>query len=386
MKRTLLRWGALSLLCTTLLIGGCGADEEPIPDGPNQEQPTPNPDDPNTPDDPTPPGPDTPNPEPDYEITTVAQDGSGDYTSVQAAIDAMPQDNQRRMLRIKAGTYSEKITLGPGHNNLIIMGESAQRTILRWNDSAGTEINGEKLGTQNSASVAIRSYDVILQGLTIENSFVNRSGLSDTQAVALRTDSDRVEIYDCRIVGYQDTFYLKNAGRVYCQDCYIEGNVDFIFGDGVGYFVHCELHCNRQESVLTAAATLEGSKFGFVFENCTITHIEGADFNGNTFRTFHLGRPWKNKPKTVFLRCYEPETLSAAGWRSMSVEADLYAEYQCRGNGASAERLAQREMGGRQLSAEEAEAYTLENIFSAATNPSKYNNDWIPKGRIEPIE
>lgn len=375
MKRSLLSWSMIALLAAALLAGGCGgSDEEPIPDNPEQEEPQPTPDPEPEPD------PD-PTPEPQIETITVAQDGTGDYTSVQAAIDALPQDNQPRLLYIAAGTYAEKIILGPGHNNLIVMGESAETTILTWNDSAGTLVNGEALGTQNSASVAIRSYDVVVQNLTIQNTFANRSGLSDTQAVALRTDSDRVAIYDCRIVGYQDTFYLKNAGRVYCEACYIEGNVDFIFGDAVGYFVDCQLHCNRQESVLTAAATLEGSRFGFVFENCTITHIEGADFNGKTFTTFHLGRPWKNKPKTVFLRCYEPETLSPAGWRSMSVEADLYAEYQCRGNGASAERLDQREMGGRQLTAEEAEAYTLENIFSAATNPEKYNADWVPAER-----
>lgn len=336
--------------------------EEPKPDDPKPEEPT------------------LPTQTPEgYPLVIVAQDGSGHYTKVQAAINSIPSDNRTRVVYIKAGTYKEKLIIGSGHNNLIMVGEDAATTILTYDDSAGTlDSEGAKLGTHSSASVAVKSSDFMAVNLTFENTFVNYAGGSDTQAVAYRQDADCATFYNCRFVGYQDTLYLKNASRCYFYECYIEGNVDFIFGDSVAYFEQCQLHCNRNESVLTAAATLEESKFGFVFESCRITHIEGQDFNGKQFSFFHLGRPWKNKPKTVFLRCEEPAALSAAGWRSMSVEADLYAEYRCTGPGAAEERLAQREMGGRQLTDAEALAYTKLNIFAADTNPTKYSSSWIP--------
>lgn len=373
MKRTLLRFMMPLMLVAVLGLVACGGDDDPVKGGEDngKEEPQPQPEP-------------TPEPQPDPDpVVTVSQSGDADFTSVQQAINSLPQDGRRRVIYVREGVYKEKITLSPGHNNVVLMGENAESTILTYDDNAGKVVDGAELGTQNSASFAVRSHDFMAVNITFQNSYVNYSGQSGTQAVALRVDADRAAFYNCRIVGYQDTFYIKNAARTYCKDCYIEGNVDFIFGDGVAYFDNCTLHCNRQESVLTAAATLEGSKFGFVFESCTITHIEGHDFNGTAFQYFHLGRPWKNKPKTVFLRCYEPEALSAAGWRSMSVEADLYAEYQCRGAGASAERLSQREMGGRQLSDQEALEYTIENIFSAATNPSMYSSDWMPEPKYE---
>lgn len=314
-------------------------------------------------------------------LVIVAKDGSGHYTKVQAAINASPADNKERVIYVKAGTYKEKLIIGSGHNNLILVGEDPLSTIITYDDHAGKVVDGAELGTQNSASVAVKSTDFMAVNITFENTYVNYSGGSGTQAVAYRQDADRATFYNCRFIGYQDTLYLKNASRCYFLECYIEGNVDFIFGDSVAYFEKCQLHCNRNESVLTAAATLEGSKFGFVFESCQITHIEGKDFNGTTFSFFHLGRPWKNKPKTVFLRCEEPATLAAAGWRSMSVDADLYAEYKCTGAGAAEERLAKREMGGRQLTDSEALAYTVENIFAAATNPDKYSSSWKPRER-----
>ncbi len=337
--------------------------EEPKPEEPKPEEPT------------------LPTQTPEgYPLVIVAADGSGHHTKVQAAINSLPTDNKTRVVYIKAGTYKEKLIIGSGHNNLILVGEDAATTILTYDDSAGTlDSEGAKLGTQNSASVAVKSTDFMAVNLTFENTFVNYSGGSDTQAVAYRQDADRATFYNCRFVGYQDTLYLKNASRCYFFECYIEGNVDFIFGDSVAYFEQCQLHCNRNESVLTAAATLEGSKFGFVFESCRITHIEGKDFNGKEFSFFHLGRPWKNKPKTVFLRCEEPAALSAAGWRSMSVDADLYAEYRCTGPGAAEDRLAKREMGGRQLTDSEALAYTAQNIFAADTNPAKYTSSWTPQ-------
>ena len=315
----------------------------------------------------------------------VAQDGSGDYTTVQQAINAL-QSNQksRQVIYIKPGTYHEKLSVPSNKTFVTLVGADAATTILTYDDSAGkSDGAGGTIGTQNSASFTISGTDFQAQNLTFQNPHVNNTGSGD-QAVAVGVYNDRATFYNCRLVGYQDTFYVKNKARVYCKDCYIEGNVDFIFGDAVLVCEDCQLHCNRHGSVITAAAEHTDSKFGYSFIRCRLTHITGKDFNNKEFSYFHLGRPWKQNARVVFLYCEEPAKLHQAAWCRMSdgVDAALFGEYKCTGEGATADRLAKREMGGRQLTDEEAAAYTLQNIFSKDTNPSKYSSDWMPDALI----
>ncbi len=328
------------------------------------------------------PKPETPRPE--GVDAVVAQDGSGDYASVQAAIQAQPQGKERWVILIKPGTYYEKITVNSQNANLVLLGEEAETTILTYDDYAGKAVEGGTMGTQNSASFTLKAKNFTAVNLTFQNSYVNYASLgsSGTQAVALRGSGDCAAFYGCRFIGYQDTLYLKDGSRCYLKGCYIEGNVDFIFGDSVALFEECQLHCNREESVLTAASTRAESLYGFVFDRCTITHAEGNDFNGKPITRIYLGRTWQNAPRTVFLRCEEPAAIIPRGWNYMSssspIEPALYAEYQCTGAGAEADRLAQRQIG-RQLTEEEAAAYTRAVIFSAQTNPSLYGQDWLPE-------
>lgn len=319
-----------------------------------------------------------PEPKPQGVTYVVAKDGSGDYYTVQEAINATKSNSStRQVIYIKPGTYKEKITIESNRPYLTLVGEDAATTILTYDDYAGKD----NLGTQNSASFTLKATDFMAVNLTFENPHQNLSS-DGAQAVAVGAYNDRAAFYNCRLVGYQDTFYAKNAARVYCKDCYIEGNVDFIFGDATLLCQDCQLHCNRNNSVLTAAADHSNAQYGFVFMDCTITHVEGQDFAGSTFNTFYLGRPWKQGAKVVFIRCDEPSKLNAAGWCRMSegVEASLFAEYQCTGAGAAADRLTKREMGGRQLTESEASAYTLSNIFSAAAR--NYSADWIPEAKF----
>ena len=317
----------------------------------------------------------------------VAKDGSGDYSEVQKAINAAASNkNERQIIYIKPGTYYEKFTIPKDKKNLTLIGEDLQTTVLTYDDYADTPNgDGGTLGTQGSAAFTVNGTGFMAQNITFENPHKNQSGVSGNhQAVAVGVYNDQATFYNCRLIGYQDTFYVKNNARVYCKDCYIEGNVDFIFGDAVLLCENCQLHCNRDGSVLTAAAEHTNSAFGFTFIDCKLTHIEGQDFNGNTFKKFHLGRPWKQNARVVFIRCDEPATLDPAAWRRMSegVDAALFAEYQCTGEGATADRLAKREMGGRQLTDQEAATYTMANIFSKNTNPSKYGSDWTPPTKV----
>lgn len=316
----------------------------------------------------------------------VAKDGSGDYATLQQAINALKSNQQsRQVIYIKPGTYHEKFSIPQNKPFVTLIGADAATTILTYDDYAGkATADGGTIGTQNCASFTISATDFQAQNLTFQNPHANTTSSGD-QAVAVGVYNDRATFYNCRLVGYQDTFYVKNNARVYCKSCYIEGNVDFIFGDAVLVCEDCQLHCNRDGSVITAAAEHTNSLFGFNFIRCRLTHIEGKDFNNKQFSGFYLGRPWKPNARVVYLYCEEPALLKAAAWCRMSDEADaaLFGEYQCTGEGAAADRQAKREMGGRQLTDAEAATYTLQNIFARTTNPTKYSSDWLPDNPIE---
>jgi len=310
----------------------------------------------------------------------VAQDGSGDYLTVQEAFDDVPDYyTGTYTISVTAGIYYEKLMLEREKINVILRGESAETTILTYDDYAG--IAG---GTSQSYSVAIDADDFIAANITFQNTVQNDGSVGDQQGVALRVNGDRQGYYNCRLLGYQDTYYTwggRGTGRIYMKDCYIEGSVDFIFGRDIVVFDSCEIHINRNGGTLTAASTEFESSFGYVFKDCDITAAE-LGFDGNPITSFFLGRPWQAAPRTVFLRCTEPATLSAAGWASWNVAPALYAEYMCTGPGSD---TSLRHTISRQLSDEEASLYTLENIFSRESNLD-LGYDWLPPITVDVVQ
>ena len=318
----------------------------------------------------------TQTPAPDV-VKIVAQDGSGDYTTVQAAFDAVPEFyTGEYTIYVKAGTYYEKLLLDRNKPNVILQGEDAETTILTYDDYAG-----KAGGTSQCQSVAIDADDFTAMDITFQNTIVNDGSFNDQQGVALRVNGDRQSYYRCRLLGYQDTYYTwggRGTGRVYMKECNIEGSVDFIFGRDIVVFDQCEIHINRDGGSLTAASTEPESKFGYVFLDCNIT-ADDIGFNGNAITRFILGRPWQAAPRTVFIRCEEPASVNPAGWSTWNVAPALYAEYQCTGPGSdSSNRLAI----SRQLTNEEAPDYTIENIFAKTSNPG-FGYDWLPE---EPVK
>ncbi len=303
----------------------------------------------------------------------VSQDGSGDFITVQAAFDAVP-DNYAGLFIIKVnpGIYYEKLILEVNKVNVVLMGEHPDSTILTYNDYAG--IAG---GTSKSYSVAIEPDDFTAVNITFQNTVVNDGTVRDQQAVALRVNGDRQSYYNCKLLGYQDTYYTwggRGTGRIYMKGCYIEGSVDFIFGRNIVVFDSCEIHVNRNKGIITAASTEADSKYGFVFRYCKITAGE-TGFNGQPVTGIYLGRPWHNAPRTVFIYCEEPAAIDPEGWRTWNVQPALYGEYKCYGEGCdTGVRLTSI---SRQLTDEEAAEYTPENIFSKNSNPL-FSNDWMP--------
>lgn len=301
--------------------------------------------------------------------------GGGDCLTVTAAVENATDGTATKpyVIYIKKGRYFEQMSLTK--NYVVFVGDGADNTVITYDNYAGRD-------SQTNYVLEVRGNDFMAVDLTIENTLVNKSGLgiTGTQAVALDIRGTRAVLYNCRVTGYQDTFRGHKAGCfIYCHDCYIEGNVDFIYGDSNMVFDSCTIYCNRDGSVITAPSTPVGQKYGITFFDCNLTGLadDQVDFNGSRFRSFCLGRPWHDEPKAVYIRCNEPSTLSPVGWTTMSDGLTAtFAEYECYGEGATAERLAQRGNQGRQLSADEAAEYTLDQIFPNWIIPTRYK---LPK-------
>ncbi len=325
-------------------------------------------------------------------IKTIAKDGSGDYTTVQAAFDAVPDNYTGKwVLHIKPGTYTERPILAASKSNVFLIGDDAATTVITNNISAGTTNPDTNLpyGTSLSQTMAIFGNDFTASKITVANTFVNSTVNtqinSSTQAVALKTQGDRQAFYDCRILGYQDTYLGNSIGRAYFKNSYIEGNVDFIFGRQTVVFDNCTTYINRQNSVVTAPSTEASTKFGFVFLDCNLTVPAAgtADFNGTVINNFHFGRAWQNIPKSAFIRCATPSMLNPVGWTT-PINGTLpvtFAEYGNTGDGATPERLALRANGGVVLNETQSQIYTVGNVFRKETDPS-FIFDWMPEPSV----
>ena len=299
----------------------------------------------------------------------VAQDGSGDFKKVQEALNSVPKNNATPyIIYVKAGTYKEKLLLSKGQDNVILVGDGADKTILTWDDYQGAYSGADSSlpeTQRRSYTLRVESQYVAIHDLTIENTHQNNTGSGD-QAMAVEVKYGKVSFFDCRITGYQDTFLGRDdSARIYLKDCYVEGNVDFIYGASVMVFDHCTIHANRDTTPITAPSTAAAAPYGITFLDCEVTHNEKG-FDGATISRIYLGRAWHYGAKSVWIRCKMPKTLHADGWmENMSddvvEEKKIFAEWGCTYAGADASA---RKNGGRLLTDEEAAEYTIEKIFA----------------------
>ncbi|WP_258103442.1 pectinesterase family protein [Marinoscillum sp. MHG1-6] len=289
----------------------------------------------------------------EYDFT-VAKDGSGDFLTVQEAIDAVPHLRKNRtVILIKSGVYKERLILPTTKTNVTFIGEGAEKTVLTYDDYASKPNRfGENMGTSGSSSFYINGDGFEAYNITFENS----SGPVG-QAVAVRVDGDKVKFENCRFLGFQDTLYPhgKNS-RQYYKNCYIEGTVDFIFGWSTAYFEGCEIFC-KSPGYVTAASTEQESEYGFVFRNCKIS---GSADKGSVY----LGRPWRPYAQTVFINCEMSEVINRAGWDPWGSEEKkktaYYAEHGSKGKGG---KVNERVDWSFQLSADELDKYTVQKVL-----------------------
>ncbi|MFF5101748.1 pectinesterase family protein [Streptomyces sp. NPDC000134] len=283
---------------------------------------------------------------------TVAKDGTGQYTTVQAAVNAVPADNPSRVvIAVKPGTYRELVKVPSNKPHVTIQGTGASRkdTVIVYNNAAGTpKPDGSgTYGTGGSATVAVEADDFQARNLSITNDFDEKANqsLSGHQAVALRTAADKVFLDGVIVTGDQDTLLLDTAakdrlGRVYMSNSYVLGNVDFIFGRATAVIDH---------SVITLRKRWDGSSAGYVTAPSTAAGRKGiliadSTVNGDVSNgSFYLGRPWHAggdaslDPQTTVRNTTLSAAIKAAPWTDMSGfswKADRFAEYKNTGPGA----------------------------------------------------
>ncbi|WP_020618437.1 pectinesterase family protein [Paenibacillus daejeonensis] len=273
-------------------------------------------------------------------LITISRDFTADYVSLQAAIDAIPAGQTSPVtLRLRPGMYREKITIPAGAPPILLLGEDRQTTVIAWSDNAHTlGSNGEPLGTFRSGTLTVRSSSFTAENVTI----VNDSGPGTGQAVAAMVDARDAVFRRVRLLGDQDTLYA-GQGRQYYEDCYIEGDVDYIFGGATAVFERCQLHNKRSRGYITAASTPQDTAFGFVFLNCTITSAPGV-------ADVYLGRPWRDYAHVAFIRTTMDESITPEGWHNWGEpdreSTSRFEEYGSTGAGAAAAGLVKSQPGG----------------------------------------
>lgn len=301
-----------------------------------------------------------------YDLV-VAKDGSGDFFTVQEAIDAVPdfRKGTRTTILIRKGIYKEKIIIPESKINLSLIGQEG--AVLSYDDYAN-KLNcfGETKGTSGSSSCYIYAPDFYAENLTFENS----SGPVG-QAVACFVSGERAYFKKCRFLGFQDTLYTYGKGfRQYYEDCYIEGTVDFIFGWSTAVFNRCHIH-NKGNGYVTAPSTDKGQKYGYLFYDCKLTADAGVDH-------VYLSRPWRPYAQAIFIRCDLGSHILPMGWNNWGNKENektaFYAEFQNKGEGAHPKARASFSHQLKTL-----KGYEMETVLAGTDgwNPVKNGNELL---------
>ncbi|XVE77581.1 hypothetical protein DITRI_Ditri13aG0075000 [Diplodiscus trichospermus] len=271
------------------------------------------------------------------DIVTVCQDGTGNFTTINDAISAAPNNtngvNGYFLIYITAGVYQEYISIAKNKNYLMMVGDGINQTIITGNRSV---VDGWT--TFNSATFAVVAPNFVAVNIT----FQNTAGAIKHQAVAVRNGADLSAFYSCSFEGYQDTLYTHSLRQFY-RECDIYGTVDFIFGNAAVVFQNCNIYPRRPMSGQYNAVTAQGrtdpnQNTGTSIDNSNIMAADDLASSNTTFKTY-LGRPWKEYSRTVYMQSFMDSLIDPAGWREWDGDFALstlyYAEYDNYGPGSN---------------------------------------------------
>ncbi|PIN15553.1 Pectinesterase [Handroanthus impetiginosus] len=280
----------------------------------------------------------------------VSQDGTGNFKTVTEAIDSVPLYNTRRvLLHISSGIYREKVSIPKTKHFITFIGNAKDPPTITGNDTAATVReggDGTPLRTFQSATVAVDADYFMAINVKFENTAPHVVGTVGGQAVALRISGTKAAFYNCSFYGSQDTLY-DHKGLHFFSNCFIQGSVDFIFGNGTSLYENCYLNSIAKKVASVTAQKRSNSSIssGFSFKNCTITGTG----------SIYLGRAWGDYSRVVFSYSFMDKIVLPQGWSDWGKKARdqkvYYGEYKCSGPGAN---LSGRVPWARLLTDEEA--------------------------------
>ena len=316
-------------------------------------------------------------------MIVVARDGTGDFTSIQAAINSIPADeNAPQTILIRPGVYAGRVVVN--RDNLRLVGQSRQETVITHSACANDlHPDGTARGTFLSFTMLVTGNDVTVENLTVRNDAGD--GRKVGQAVAVYAAGDRGVWRHCDLIAHQDTLFcgpmfpwvvkdiaplesqagcVENVGscpevqaRQYFEDCLIRGDVDFIFGPWRCWFEDCTLYMNARGGWYTAANTPQAQPYGFIFHRCRLTG-ECAPGEGK------LGRPWRAWAQTFFLACDMDECVSPRGFADWDDDRRVTARCGEWGTTGIRADTTVRHPAQALLNDEEAAGITMEKVLS----------------------
>ncbi|GAB4829933.1 Probable pectinesterase/pectinesterase inhibitor 7 [Ancistrocladus abbreviatus] len=274
------------------------------------------------------------------DIVTVSLDGSGNFSSINDAISAAPNNSDGSagyfLVYVTAGVYKEYVSIAKNKKYLMMIGDGINQTIITGNRSYV-----DNWTTFNSATFAVAGTGFVAVNITIQNT----AGAIKHQAVALRNGADLSTFYSCSFEGYQDTLYVHSLRQFY-SECDIYGTVDFIFGNAATIFENCNIYprlplSNQFNAITAQGRTDPNQNTGISILNCTIRAAKDLASSNVTIQTY-LGRPWKQYSRTVYMKSYMDSLINPTGWTewngTFALDTLYYGEFNNTGPGSNTTR------------------------------------------------
>ncbi|KAJ0979902.1 hypothetical protein J5N97_015376 [Dioscorea zingiberensis] len=300
---------------------------------------------------------------------TVAQDGSGDYRTINEALKTVPRDTNTSyyVIYVKEGVYNEYVEIAKDMLNVFMFGDGQTKSRI-----TGSLNRVDGTSTFKSASCAVVGDGFIAKDMGFENT----AGAEKHQAVALRVNGDRAVFYQCQMDAFQDTLYAY-AKRQFYRDCTISGTVDFIFGDSPAVFQNCVMVVRRPMDNQQCIVTAQGRKdrhqpSGIVLHKCRIT-ADPTLYPVRQQIKSYLGRPWKQYSRTLIIQTEIDDLISPDGWLpwegDFGLNTCMYAELDNYGAGSATDKRVTWK-GVKKISYRRARKYSVERFLQG--------NRWLP--------